>query len=339
MAAKSFKVSADGSTYYQLPGNTADLSVETGSADDSVFGTTFTSNQTTIKSFTSSASAFINKGKAGYRATVKRAGSPTSFSDDLVQVGSSNVYEIADRSKSIWEAGSITVEDGSTDVTEDVTIDFLQGRVIFDSAPSGTVSVSGNYLGTERVCYAQSIDLTQSLDAEDITDFCQADDSDGWAYFAPQQQSVEISLSGFYNDSSTFGADVEEDETVIVEVDVEGNGHTVARGYFKASSQSQSGDVGSTETEDVTYTLFVPEGVPLPFSWRVSSDSAMPEGAKVVLDAWEKRNTISFKYQAQDSSVVREGTAWVSDASISVSVDDIATMSISFQGHGPLERN
>ena len=339
MAAKNVRISADGTTFYTIPGSSADISVDKSLNDDSIFGTTFTSQQATLKSWTASTSAFINKGAAGYRATIKRAGTPTGFTEESTENVEGNVYEIEDRDKSIWEIGSVTVEADGSEVTSGITIDYLQGRVIFDSAPAEPVTVTGQYLPTERVCYANSLDLSQSLDAEDVVDFCEANDNSGWSVFAPQQQSVELSLSGFYNDSSTFGEDVEEDEVIIIEIDPAGDGKATARGYFQASSQSQSGDVGSTETEDVSYVLFVPEGVAKPFAWRFEEETNMPKAAQEIIKAWEGRYELDFEYTPQDSSVTRSGEVWISDCSLSSSVEGLAEMTISFQGTGVLERN
>lgn len=340
MSAKSVQVSNDaGVTWYQLPGSSADISRESGSVDDSIFGTNFTSNQQTLITWSISTNGYF-KGFPGYKAQVKKAGTPTTFTGEATTL-EGDVYYITDRTKSLWDyTAGVQVEDKAVpvDAADIEYIDFLQGGVKFVNGYSvtGPVTVSGDYLGTTRICSYQTADLTQSMDTENITDFCKADDNGGFAVFAPQQQTVELSLEGFYADSSEALTDLQNRSVVIVEIDVDGSGGSTARGYFQVSTQSQSGDVGSTETESVTYQLFVPEGVPIPFSWYHTSGSGIPNAVKVLLDAWEDRESVLVRYQAQDSAIVSEGEVWVGDASMSTGVEAITDFTFDLQGSGEL---
>lgn len=338
MAAKNVSVSNDDITYHTLPGSTADLSEDTATADDSVFGTTFTSSQATLITWTSSSNGFF-KGFPGYRATLKRAGTPTSFTAEAT-TEDDGVYYITDRTKSIWEIGSVTVSDGATAVAAaDIEyIDYLQGGVKFASGytPTGDVTVDGNYLPTSPICYAQNFTLTQSADTENITDFCEAQDNGGYGVFSYNQQSVELSLDGFFNEASDFADDLNSRATVIVEVNPDGEGKSVARGYFMATSRSQSGDVGSTETESVSYTLQVPEGVARPFSWYHASNTAIPTAVRTILDAWEDREELYYRYAPEGATNRRSGKVLISDCSLSSGVEEINDFSFDFQGTGEL---
>ena len=340
MAAKNVAVSNDDTTYYTLPGSTADLSEEVGTADDSIFGTTFTSTQATLNTWSSSANGYF-KGFPGYRATLKRAGTPTSFTSEATTDDGNGVYYIDDRSKSIWDKSTtVTVNDGGSPVTASNIeyIDYLQGGVKFVSGftPTGAVTVDGSYLPTSAICYAQTFTLTQSADTENITDLCEAQANGGYGVFGYNQQSVELSLEGFYNESSDFADDLANRDTVIIEVNPDGNGESVARGYFMVTSRSQSGDVGSTETESVTYALQVPEGVARPFSWHHASGSTIPNAVKTILDAWEDREELFYRYAVEDATTRRAGKVLVSDCSLSSGVEDINTFDFSFQGTGEL---
>lgn len=338
MAAKSVRVSSDGVTFYNLPGSTAGISSDSATVDDSIFGTSFSSSQPTLISWSMNANGYF-KGFPGYKATLKRAGTPTAFTTEATSAKGGGFY-ITDRAKSIWEVGSVSVFDDAIAVdAEDIEyIDYLQGGVVFISGyvVSGAITVSGNYLPTTRICFAQTFSLSQSADTENITDICEANDNGGYAVNGYQQQTVELSLDGFYSDTSGFLADLLSRDEVIIEINPDGEGKSVARGYFRATSHSQDGDVGSTETESVTYSLAVPENVRYPFKWYHDSTSAIPVGVKVVLDAWENRKTLFVEYAAEGSAVTKSGEVLVSDASMDGGVEDINEFTFDFQGTGAL---
>ena len=340
MASKNVSVSNDDVTYHTLPGSTADLSEEVGTADDSVFGTTFSSIQATLNTWSSSSNGYF-KGFPGYRATLKRAGTPTSFSGEAT-TEQGGVYYITDRTKSIWDRTTVTVKDGGSPVNSaDIDyIDYLQGGVVFVSSysPSGDITVDGDYLPTSPICYAQTFTLTQSADTENVTDFCDAQDNGGYGVFSYNQQSVELSLDGFFNEASDFADDLASRETVIIEVNPDGNNESVARGYFMVTSRSQSGDVGSTETESVTYSLQVPEGIVKPFSWYHASNTSLPKAVKTILDAWENREELYYRYATENATNRRAGKVLVSDCSLSSGVEDINDFSFDFQGTGELAK-
>lgn len=338
MSAKNVRVSADGIDYFTLPGSTADLSLDSASVDDSIFGTTFTSTQPTLITWSMSSNGYF-KGFPGYKATLKRAGTPTAFTAEAT-VSKDGGYYIVDRTKSIWVIGSVTVLDNAIAVDEaDIDyIDYLQGGVVFVDGyvETGPVTVTGQYYPTSRICYAQTFSLTQSADTENITDLCEADDNGGFGVFSYQRQNVELSLDGFYNDGSEFLADLLSRESVIIEINPDGQGKSVARGFFRATSTSQTGDVGSTETESATYALSVPENVRFPFKWYHATDSAIPAAVKLILDAWEGREEIFVEYTAENSANTRSGKVLIADTSLDGGVEDINEFSFDFQGSGEL---
>lgn len=343
MAAKLVQVRHVGeTTWLTLPGNTADINITKASVDDSVFGSVFVSNFPTLKSWTTSANAML-KGLAGYKASIKRAGTPTGVTDGALDNEINGGFYTSNRAQSLWDSEAIvTIYSDATEVADaDIEyIDYLQGGVVFKSGftPGAAITADFSYRGTSPVCYFTSFDLGQTLNTEDVTDFCSANDNGGWSIFAPQQLEVDLSLDGFYNDSSDTYQDIISDDAVIIELDLTGDGKTVARGYFRASDLSESGDVGSTETSAMTFTLAVPEGIALPFSYYIADDSLMPEAVRVCLEAWGDRVPVEFRYIADNSTLENTGEAYVTDASLSNSVTDMATCSLSFQGTDTLTR-
>lgn len=341
MAAKTVRVSNDDTTYFVIPGNSADLSEDLATVDDSIFGTTFSSTQATLKTWTLSSGAMF-KGIPGYVATLKKAGSPTSFTDAETEE-LDGVHYITNRSQSLLDRTvSVTVNDAGTVVDEaDIDyIDYLQGGVKFSSnyTPSGDITISGSYLPLAAICYAQTFSLSQSADTQNVTDLCEAQENGGHGVFSYQQQSVELSLDGFYNDASEFSDDLDSRDTFVIEISPAGDDSSVARGYFMCTSRSQSGGVGETETESATYTLQVPEGVERPFSWYHSNTTTIPQAVKVIIDAWEDREELWIEYTPEGSSTTRKGKVLVSDASLDGGVEDMNEFSLDFQGTGQLEK-
>ena len=343
MAAKLVQVRHVGdTTWLTLPGNTADINITKASVDDSVFGSVFVSNFPTLKSWTTSANAML-KGLAGYKASIKRAGTPTGVTGGALDNEVNGGFYTSNRAQSLWDNTAIvTIYDGGTEVVEaDIEyIDYLQGGVVFKSTyvVTGAITADFSYRGTSAVCFATSFDLGQTLNTEEVTDFCSANDNGGWSIFAPQQLEVDLSLDGFYNDSSDFYQDIISDDEIVIELDLAGDGSVVARGYFRASDLSESGDVGSTETSAVTYTLAVPSDVVKPFSYYVGENSLLPEAVLVCLEAWEDRTPVEFRYVADNATLENTGEAYVTDASLSNSVSDMSTFSLSFQGTDALTR-
>ncbi|MDT9702646.1 hypothetical protein, partial [Streptomyces sp. P17] len=72
------------------------------------------------------------------------------------------------------------------------------------------------------------------------------------------------------------------------------------------------------------------------FSWYHTSGSGIPNAVKVLLDAWEDRESVLVRYQAQDSAIVSEGEVWVGDASMSTGVEAITDFTFDLQGSGEL---
>lgn len=344
MSAKLVQVRNVGDTeWLTLPGNTADINITKESVDDSVFGSVFVSNFPTLKSWNTSANAML-RGTAGYNAQIKRAGTPTAVEDVELDNEVNGGFYVSNRAQSLWDYNSaVTIKDGAQEVdAADIEyIDYLQGGVVFvsDFTPTGTITADFSYKGTSTICFATSFDLGQTLNTEDTTDFCAANANGGWSVFSPQQLEVDLSLDGFYSDSSDFYQDIINDDEIIIELDLTGDGKTVARGYFRASDLSESGDVGSTETSSISYTLAVPLNVVRPFSYYIEENSLMPAAVEVCLAAWEARTPIEFRYKADGAAVENVGEAYVTDASLSNSVTELNTYSLSFQGTDALVRS
>ena len=236
--AKEVQVSNDnGSTWYTLPGNTADLSREASQLDDTIFGETFSSSETGLINWTVSGNA-LYRGKAGYKSSIEKTGTSTAFTgESLSQVGTSKTYRIDDESKSVWDWNStITIDDsGSTVADADIAeIDYMQGSVTFEDSyiVTGPVTADGSYFPRNSFGRANSFSLTQSADTTDTTDFETAQANGGFNTMRPTLLTSDLELTSFYRASSDFWDILKNRDQFVINIDPEGNGNSTARGFY-----------------------------------------------------------------------------------------------------------
>lgn len=335
--AKTVRVSDDnGVTWHSLPGSSAEKNIEAASADDTIFGQSFQSSQTTLKSLTVTANS-VYKGFAGYKATIKRQGTTTAFSDEGMTLVTGKRYRITDTDKDLWDRNvAITVYDDGVDVTDKViAINYLFGEIVFDSDYTVTtpVTVSGSYFPTANLGNANSLNLGQTAEEIATTTFQVANSNGGYSTRDPGLRQVSVDLDGIFNATSSLASILTNEEEVIIEINPDGNGKSRCRGYFKSMGHGQGGDVGALETENVGFELSVPEGVEFPFAWQHAANTTLSRAVRICLDAWENETKIKIQY-LHDGVNGQEFTAMVADASIETSLDGMNTFSFSFPADG-----
>lgn len=313
----------------------AELSIEKASADNTIFGVgSFESSLPTIASHTVSMSSYIRE-TAGYKADLKRGGTPVAFTDEDMSLVSGTTYAIDDASKNFFDPRTpVVVEDGGSVVDpEDYTLDHLFGRVTFNSSPVGLVTVSGASVPTTVFASANTIDMGQTANTTDITTFRTAQEDNGWTRHQYSLQNASAELSGFYNASDDFFTILNNNEEILMEVDWAGNGDFVSRGVFRVESISGSGDVGAPEEASVSMVLSVIEGV-LPYSFEIDPTATQISPAfELVAQAWLDRQVIAYRYAPEGlGEDYFQGFAIVSDNSISTSVDGIGELTVELQG-------
>ena len=334
MAAKTIQVSADGITYSTLPGNTGDFSAETNQLDDTIFGVDYSSTQPGLINWSVSSNAMY-RGFAGYVASVLRNGSSTGTTGEPMTLVSGTTYRVTDATKRILDKDTaITFKDGGVAINASgiESVDYLFGTVTLAAAPGGAVTFDGSFFPTASLGCSNSFSLTQTSDTTDTTCFETASVNGGFATFRPTLKTVELELTGFYRASNQFYDLLQSRDELIVELNPDGNDKSVARGYFKPVTNSQTGDVGGDESETVSFRLSTPDGI-VPFKWVHASDSTIPDGVKTLLDAWADGEEVYVRYLPEgDSAEGRQGQAIVTDISLSQSVDGMSEFSVSLQG-------
>jgi TP901-1 family phage major tail protein len=75
-------------------------------------------------------------------------------------------------------------------------------------------------------------------------------------------------------------------------------------------------------------------------AWGIEADALLlesDEAYEALEDAWE--NSVPVKVQIKDGTKLRTGIAYISDFPEEAPADDMATISITLQGNGPLTRS
>lgn len=342
--AKTISVSADDVTYYTLPGSSGDYNLEGSGVEDTVFGQSFGSSQPSIIGWTVSANSYY-KGYAGYVATFKKSGTSTLMTAEAMSLVSGKTYKVTDTAKNVFDrANTITFYDTAVAIAEAniLSVDHLFGRVTFVPAytPTGAVTVTANYLPLASVGTARDFTLTMSAESVDTTDFATAQANGGFSTATPGLKTAGIEASGFYSSTNAFKTAVTNRSELIVEINPDGSSLSIARGYFKAISTGQSGDVGGNEDESISFELSVPQSsstttanVVTPFKWLHDATTTLHASVQTVLTAWADGTTIYVKYLS-DGTNGYKGTAVVTDTSLATAVDGINEFSISFVGSG-----
>lgn len=334
--AKEVSVSTDDITYNILSGSTADFNYEVSSATDTVFGAAFNSEFPTLITTSYSADGFY-KGVSGYCVTFNKSGTSTAAAGEAMSLVSGKTYSIDDVTKNVWDrAVTLVVYDGVTDVTVQVeSIDHLFGQVTFLGAYTvlGAVTVDVNYLPMASIGTAREFSLSQTTDSIDTTDFATACANGGFMTNTPGLLSVSLDASGFFATANDFKTLVANRAELIVEICPDGNDKSIARGFFRAASTGQTGDVGGNEDESISFVLSVPDDatVVTPFKWVHASDTTLNQGIQDITTQWQAQGQIYVKY-LHDGTNGWKGLTTISDCSLSNSVDGIPTFSFSFEG-------
>lgn len=337
--AKRVRISDDdGSNWYTLPANTAEISTEAGEIDDTVFGQDFTSSQTGLIGWTVSSNG-LYKGFAGYVATLYKSGSSTVITDEpMVQIGTSKTYQITDTAKNLLNrAVAVVVEDGGSgvDAANIENIDFLFGRVTFISSytPSGVITFTGAYFPKLSVGCVNAFTLTQTANMNDNTCMDDAKANNGHRTFEAGLKTVSLDLTGIYKASADFRGLLTSRTELMIEICPDGSNKSRARGFFKPMNTGQSGDVGDLEGATITFSLSVPddERIPYPFHWLHDSTTTLNLSIQKALDAWLAGDIIKVAY-LPDGTTGLQGDALITDITLAGGLEVMNEFTLNLQG-------
>lgn len=338
MPAKRIRVSSDDTTYYTLPGNQGSKDTEVATVTDTVFGQTFESNDTSLGQWQVTANGLF-KNVAGYLVTIKKAGSTTAMTAEATTLVSGKTYQVTAASKRVIDMGTaLTIKDGATDVTAQVTsIDYLNGLVTFAASYTvlGAVTLTGAYLPLATLAKGRSYSLTQNAAEIDDTVYEVAQANSGNRTFDPGLRSVQLEVGAVYDATAGNLAAIYSRGVVIIEIAPKGDANTFFRGFFKYNGHRQSGDVGALEEENLTFGLYVPDGdlVATPFSWYIASGSTLNIAIQKVLTAWATEAYLYVQY-LPDGTTGQKGQCVVTEVSLANAIDGLNEFSFTFRGNG-----
>lgn len=341
--AKRVRISVDsGSSWATLPGNTASISNEAGEIDDTIFGQDFESIQSGLIGWTVEANA-LYKGFAGYVGTIKKSGTPTNMSAEAMQLVSGKTYRVTNAAKrTLNRSAVITVLDNGNPVNAAniASIDHLFGRVTFAGSytPTTPVAITTQYLPLANVGKVRDFTLTQTANAIDKTTRDEANVNEGHREFGYGLKSVSVECSGVYDASNGFLDLLAAREELILEINPDGQGKSVAKGFFKPSSTGSQGDVGDLEEETITFSLSVPddESVEVPFKWLHASDTTLNQAVVDCLESWQNSTPIMIAYLPDGVAGV-EGEAVITDMTMESPMEGMNEFTVNVQGSGALD--
>lgn len=338
MGAKLFQVSTDNVTYVTIPGNSAEISNEGGSLVDTVFGQAYESQDVGIINWSVQANGFY-KGYAGYKATVKKGGTPVTMTAEATTLVSGKTYIITATTKRLIDPlTAVVVKISGSDVTSNVQdINYLTGEVTFKSSytPASAPTIDGKYVPLADLAGYRNFTLSMKAAELDSTDIPTARANGGYATRDPAGlKSVSLELSGIYKSANGFTALLDGRSYYVIEICPDGSDKSVARGLFKLRVQGMSGEVGQLEEERVTFQLYVPDIALMktPFTW-IHTSTTMNTGLQNVIAAFLDSSTIYVKY-LPDGTAGWSGLSAVAEVTLSGGLESMNEFSMSFAGSG-----
>lgn len=340
--AKKIQISDDnGVTWYTLPGNSGELNSEAGSIDDTVYGQSYKSTQSGLIGWTLSANG-LYKGFAGYVADLRITGTPVAMVGEAMSLVTGKTYQVTLAARRSFDpAAAITVYDGGTPVVaaDIASIDYLFGRVTFavGYTVSGAVTVDASYLPLSTIARASGFTLTQTTDSVDDTDFETAQANDGHRVYKAGLKTVSLALNGIYSASNNWRTLLFARERVLIEINPDGAGKSVARGFFKPTAAGQSGNVGDQEAATATFPLSVPDIdlMQYPFSWIHDPSTTLNPAILRALAAWQNDYMYSYRYLF-DGTNGFEGDGIVTDLSLAGGLEVMNEFTVNVQGSGQM---
>ena len=338
MGAKRILISPDDSTYNDLPGSSGTRSLNNEEIDDTILGQSYASTEAGLSDWSFESAAYY-KNYPGYKGTIKKAGTATSTTGESCSQLNGQTYMIDDITKSLWSQESIvTVYDDGSDVTDQVdNINHLFGQITFKDSytVSGSVTVDCSYFPLNSIAKAGDLTLTMSAETKNETDRDSVQSNNGFRVYSMALRTVSVELSSFYDTSNDFFSTLKNRDQIIIEINPDGNQKSIARGYFRLTSDELSGDVGALEEESLTFSLNVQSADQVPFDWYHASDTPLYKAVRDLLDTYINQSTCYAKY-LPDGTNGWKGEVVPTDVSLSSALDGNNEFTATMQGTGEL---
>lgn len=336
--AKRIRVSDDaGTTWWTLPGNTGERRAEASIVNDTIFGQDYESNQPSLMGTSISANGIL-KGIAGYQATLRRGGTPTTMTAEaMTNLGGGTSWQITSSAKRMIDFNTpLVVNVAAVPTSAYTTVDFLNGIVNFAVDPAAAVTVTGKYLPLANIASGRSFSLTQTAGNIDTTDYETAQANGGLRTHSLGLKTVSLDIGGIKSASNTFFADLITRALVVVDISPAGDATNFFRGFFKAHNTGVMGNNGALEEENVSFGLYVPDGDTLltPFKWYFPAGSVVSRALRICLLAWQNKTSIGVQYLGDGTTGQQTLSAIVTEASLANALDGLNEFKFTFMPSG-----
>jgi hypothetical protein len=343
MAAKRIELSADDATYLLLPGSSGEISREGAAIEDTIFGQTYKSELTGPINWGINANA-VYKGYAGYVAKLLKQGTSTAMVAEATTLVSGKTYRITATAKRLFDR-SVTVNVLDNAVNKNAELDninYLFGEITFKSSytPTGPVTISANYFPTASIGKFRGYTLNMVADAIRDSDMPTLQTNGGYHTHIPSLKTVSLELPTVYSSVDDWASALDDRSEYVIEINPDGTGFngSLARGFFRLISASQSGDVGALEEENLRFALNVPyyaaqPTLAYPFGWFHAVGSPIPSAIKTALDRFLLDQSIFAKY-LHNGVAGWKGSGVMTSLSLTAGMESPNTFSVGLQMSG-----
>lgn len=191
---------------------------------------------------------------AGWNTTIKVGGTPTAVTGEACTNTTGNTYQINTAAKRVWDYSvAVVAYDGGVPATVS-SVDYLFGKVTLAAPPGGAVTVDVTYIPLLSVVQGKSVSQSTEIDELDASVFGSMDKVfiAGLRSHSFKLGTLDTLLTDLDSGAGTWTWSAKAAGTVIlIEVDWEGTGANLTRGWSFIKSTSIESAVDSLVKGDI----------------------------------------------------------------------------------------
>ena len=334
--SKLLQVSADNSTWVNLPADSPTLSINNSPQETTTLGNNdgFKSRTYGLKDFSISAEGNFVPINV-YSFTLKKSGTSTAMTDEAMSNTTGNSYKIDAAAKEIFDrdADFVFKDGGSVIAVGSIaSIDYLSGTVTLTGAASGAVTVTGNYIPVTASIDATTASLEMNAELEETTSVNSG--ANNYKTRTPKLKDVSISISSYYDVNRAVFGNLNAAETVLAEITLGGSALQTIRGWFMVESNNASGGVADVESEEISLQLN--GNAKSAFSWSYPA-SGFDVGLSLLTGNYFNGGALYARYYPEGvGNAGQKGPVLVESFSLALDVNNKTTFSVTLQCNGEL---
>lgn len=202
---------------------------------------------------------------SGSDSSIKiNGGTSTAMADEgMTDSGDGVTFYTTDSAKNVWDPDTTVVikDNGSAVDATTYTVDYKMGEVVFDSAPTGPVTVTGNYYTLYSLANARgfSASLSRTLPEDTVFSDTHVSRKAGLADAAGTAEHLEIGKTE-YTTSEDMGDDMENGRYKLLECRPSALGSTCLRVWVRFEGFDFSMSPADIQTLSQSWMGVVPGG-------------------------------------------------------------------------------